>query len=103
MRLTWATTLVALLLTSAPFIVADNIHYDKSTPCEVGYYGSNNIYRTSPDYYNKAKCINNYDYKAECNPASAVLPRSFIVKRPLRDHLAILALSQLSILLAIIA
>ncbi|RFN51329.1 hypothetical protein FIE12Z_4383 [Fusarium flagelliforme] len=70
MRLTWATTLVALLLTSAPLIVADDIHCDKSTPCEVGCCGSNNVCGTGPDYCSKAKCINNCDFKAECNPGN---------------------------------
>ncbi|GKU22649.1 unnamed protein product [Fusarium langsethiae] len=70
MRLTWATTLVALLLTSAPFIVADDIHCDDSTPCKVGCCGSNNVCGTGPDYCSKAKCINNCNYKAECNPGN---------------------------------
>ncbi|KAG7425121.1 Killer toxin subunits alpha/beta [Fusarium oxysporum f. sp. raphani] len=70
MRLTWATTLVTLLLTSAPFIVADDVHCDKSTPCEVGCCGTNNVCGTGPDYCSKAKCINNCNYKAECNPGN---------------------------------
>ncbi|WZH42206.1 Chitinase [Fusarium acuminatum] len=69
MRLTWATTLVALLLTSTPILAAD-IHCDKSTPCEIGCCGTNNVCGTGPDYCSKAKCINNCDFKAECNPGN---------------------------------
>ncbi|KAF5560716.1 glycoside hydrolase superfamily [Fusarium napiforme] len=69
MRLTWATTAVALLLTSIPLAVAD-VFCDKSTTCEVGCCGTNNICGTGPDYCSKAKCINSCDYKAECNPGN---------------------------------
>lgn len=68
MRLTWATTLVALLLTSTPFTVAQDIHCDKNKPCEVGCCGTNKVCGTGPDYCSKAKCINSCTYKAECNP-----------------------------------
>ncbi|RKK80139.1 hypothetical protein BFJ71_g16019 [Fusarium oxysporum] len=68
MRLTWATSLVALLLTSTPFTVAEDIHCDKNKPCEVGCCGTNNVCGTGPDYCSKAKCINSCTYKAECNP-----------------------------------
>ncbi|KAJ4245209.1 hypothetical protein NW762_014079 [Fusarium torreyae] len=68
MRLTWATTVVALLLTSVPLVVADDIFCDKSTPCETGCCGSNNVCGTGPNYCSKAKCINSCNYKAECNP-----------------------------------
>ncbi|RKK64719.1 hypothetical protein BFJ69_g16581 [Fusarium oxysporum] len=69
MRLTWAATVVALLVTSVPLIVAD-VFCDKSTPCEVGCCGSNNVCGTGPDYCSKAKCINSCDFKAECNPGN---------------------------------
>ncbi|UZP46437.1 hypothetical protein NXS19_014249 [Fusarium pseudograminearum] len=68
MRLTWATTLVALLLTSTTLTVAEDIHCDKNKPCEVGCCGINNVCGTGPDYCSKAKCINSCTYKAECNP-----------------------------------
>ncbi|KAK2686850.1 hypothetical protein QWA68_014718 [Fusarium oxysporum] len=70
MRLTWATSLVALLLTSTPFTVAEDIHCDKNKPCEVGCCGTNNVCGTGPDYCSKAKCINSCTYKAECNPGN---------------------------------
>ncbi|KAF5655126.1 glycoside superfamily [Fusarium sp. NRRL 25303] len=69
MRSTWATPLVALLLTSIPLAVAD-VFCDKSTACEVGCCGSNNVCGTGPDYCSKAKCINSCEYKAECNPGN---------------------------------
>ncbi|KAK2669844.1 Chitinase II [Fusarium oxysporum f. sp. vasinfectum] len=69
MRSTWATTVVALLFTSIPLAFAD-VFCDKSTACEVGCCGSNNVCGTGPDYCSKAKCINSCDYKAECNPGN---------------------------------
>ncbi|EXK25265.1 hypothetical protein FOMG_18061 [Fusarium oxysporum f. sp. melonis 26406] len=69
MRLSWATTAVALLLASTPFATAD-VFCDESVACEVGCCGSNNVCGTGPNYCSKAKCINSCEFKAECNPGN---------------------------------
>lgn len=83
MRLTWATTLVALLLTLTPFIVVEDIHCDKNKPCEVGCCGTNNVCGTGLDYCSKAKCINSCTYKAKCNPGKWDLQYFNTTKCPL--------------------
>lgn len=54
----------ALLL---PFALADT-PCSATLACETGCCGENLICGTGPDYCSADKCVNNCDYKAECNP-----------------------------------
>lgn len=61
------TLLLWLGLGVLPFALADT-PCSATLACETGCCGENLICGTGPDYCSADTCINNCDYKAECNP-----------------------------------